>query len=107
MKSHWMLFAALLLAGYAEASDGPLPEVKVPREFFACERDSDCAAAGDACRSCGRPTIINKKYLKAYDELDQKLRLEKGFVRACEACAPGRLKPRCVKKKCLQVPRAP
>lgn len=99
--------AGLLLAGPASAADKALPEVRVPAAHFACVRDSDCAVAGDACRSCGKLTIINKKHLKAYDELDLKLRRAKGIARACEACGTSHLKLSCVKKRCLQTPRAP
>lgn len=102
-----MMVAALLLAGPAAASDKALPEVRVPSSHFACVRDSDCAVAGDGCRSCGKLTIINKKYLKDFDARDLKLRREKGFVRACEACSTRHLELKCVKKKCLQVQHAP
>ena len=56
--------------------------------------------AGDGCRSCGELIILNKKFLKKFDALDQKLRAEQGFVRACEACSTSGKALKCVRNKC-------
>lgn len=100
------LLAVLLLAGSSPAL-GQLPDVKVPEKFYRCEADKDCAVAGDACRSCGNLIIINRKYLKKFDELDQRARRKKKVVRACEACGTGNAAPRCERGRCRQGATAP
>jgi hypothetical protein len=77
-----------------------LPELKIPEKWRACQQDSDCAIAGDACRSCGKVTVIHKKYLKDYLSLDQKEREKAGFNPACEACFRGDIRVVCKSKVC-------
>lgn len=48
----------------------------------------------------GLRIINNKKHLKWFNDLDQKLRRKMGFTPACEACGIERAQPRCVKKEC-------
>lgn len=90
----------LMLAGSLQPLRAELPSIKVPPKYLECRQDGDCAVAGDACRSCGEPIIINKKHLKWFNDLDQKLRRKMGFTPVCEACGLERAQPRCVKKKC-------
>jgi hypothetical protein len=84
-----------------------LPLLEVPEKYFQCEQNSDCAVAGDSCRSCGELTIINKKYLNEFNEMDQKLRTIHNAHRTCEACDTSLAELKCVEMKCLQGSCAP
>jgi hypothetical protein len=86
------------LFAFAYASE--LPVLKVPAHWRQCEVASDCAVAGDGCRSCGAFDIINKKFLKEFQEFDQKARRKAGFARACEACSTAHVNVVCREKKC-------
>ncbi|MCM2304099.1 MAG: hypothetical protein NDJ72_05310 [Elusimicrobia bacterium] len=101
-----VIAAALVFAGmrpvYAD-----LPDLKVPEKFYQCRQDDDCAVAGDSCRSCGKLIIINKKFLKTFDALDQKARRKNKIQRACEACSTKHAVLKCEKNKCIQKPETP
>lgn len=99
-----MIMSILTLAPAAHAE---LPVIRLPSSYFQCSRDNDCAVAGDSCRSCGELIIINRRYLKKFRELDEKLRKKKKFVPACEACDTKRVVIKCVSNKCVQERRAP
>lgn len=101
-----MIGALALLAGLS-CAQAELPRVKVPEKFYRCEQDKDCAVAGDSCRSCGQLIVINRKYLKKFNELDQKERRRKNITRACEACSTRQAALRCVRNKCRQDAQAP
>lgn len=96
----------VILAGAAKAQE-ELPNVKVPEKFFQCKVDKDCAVAGDACRSCGKLIVINRKFLKKFDALDQKERKQKNIHRACEACSTRQVVLKCVENRCRQDAKAP
>jgi hypothetical protein len=87
-----------------EAAQCP-PQIHLPDFHYACNSASDCAIAGDGCRSCANQFVINKKFLKEFDERDQLLRQKYECSVACEACATKDTKIYCVEKKCtLQAP---
>lgn len=92
------MIAALLFFFTVNAAE--LPKLKLPEEWSSCEQDSDCAVAGDACRSCGELAIIHKKYLKAYAEMDNKARKKAGVTMACEACSTQHVKLSCEESHC-------
>ena len=97
------LFTLFILVGPSIALCSGLPAIKAPKKFLECKTDTDCVVAGDGCRSCGELIIINRKFLKEFDELDQKLRRKHGVLgMACEACSTQRAQLKCVKKRCLQ-----
>jgi hypothetical protein len=96
----------VILAGVAQAQQ-ELPNVKVPDKFFHCKVDKDCAIAGDACRSCGKLIVINRKFLKNFDALDQKERKRKNVHRACEACSTQQVVLKCAENRCRQDVKAP
>lgn len=100
------VFLLLLIAGSRPAF-AEMPEVRVPEKFYQCKVDKDCAVAGDGCRSCGSVIVINRRYLKAFDELDQKERRKKKIVRACEACSTKHVLLKCVENRCRQPAKAP
>lgn len=101
-----LIIAIVLFAGLASAN-GDLPREKVPEKFFQCKQDKDCAVAGDSCRSCGDLIVINKKYLKKFQELDLKERRKKKTMRSCEACSTQHVLLKCVQAKCQQGATAP
>jgi hypothetical protein len=76
------------------------PRINLPDFHYACNSASDCAIAGDGCRSCDDPFVINKKFLKEFDERDQLLRQKYECSVACEACANDDAKIYCVNRKC-------
>ena len=96
----------LISAGVAQAQQ-ELPTIKVPEKFFQCKADKDCAIAGDACRSCGNLIVINRKFLKKFDTLDQKERKRKNVHLACEACSTRQVVLKCAENRCRQDAKAP
>lgn len=77
-----------------------LPILEVPPAWRSCKVAADCAAAGDGCRSCGPPIVVNKKHLKDVEALDAKLRAAANFHAACEACSIKDVQVRCERGKC-------
>mgnify|MGYP001557454008 CR=1 FL=1 len=81
------------------------PQINLPDFHYACNSASDCAIAGDGCRSCADQFVINKRFLKEFDERDQLLRQKYECSVACETCSTKDTKIYCVEKKCtLQAP---
>lgn len=81
------------------------PQINLPDFHFKCSQSTDCAIAGDNCRSCTNQVVINKKFLKEFDERDQLLRGRLECSVACEACDNKSVKVYCVERKCtLQAP---
>ena len=77
-----------------------LPEVPIPEKWKECEVSEDCGFVTEACRSCGTPISLNKKFLAAFDEADRKLREENRTVLSCEACSQKVWKAGCVNHLC-------
>lgn len=98
---------AIVLSAGLNPAYAELPEFRFPDKFYQCKKNNDCAVAGDACRSCGNLIVINKKYLKKFNELDQKERRKKNLLRACEACSTGHVILKCEKNRCQQDVKAP
>ena len=68
--------------------------------YRACETDADCVLAGDACRTCGTLSFVNKRHKAAAEAEDIKSRLKDNCIRACEACDTRGAKGVCRQKVC-------
>ena len=99
MSAYWSIIAVIAGVALARAE---LPSVKIPEKFYQCKEDKDCAVAGDSCRSCGNLIILNRKYLKKFNELDQKERRKKNVHLSCEACSTQHVPLKCIHDKCRQ-----
>jgi hypothetical protein len=96
-----IVLSALAASGASPAPErGCLPAVKTPAKWSRCNVDSDCVIAGDACRSCATPFVINKKFAADFLALDNKLRADAKCVIACEGCATNRFQIYCAKGIC-------
>ncbi len=95
-----LLAASAALVLCSPAAFAELPDVPIPDEWRACETSDECGFVTEACRSCGTPISLNKKFLAAFDEADRKLREEKKMVLTCEACSQSAWKAACVIHRC-------
>ncbi len=101
------LSAVLVILIFQIAGASCLPKVKIPDSYFKCEVDSDCVVAGDACRSCGEPWVVNKAYQKDLEAMDEKLRQKAKCHLSCEACSTQWVQARCEKERCKNVGKRP
>jgi hypothetical protein len=97
-----ILLITLLAIGFPHHLFAELPFINTPEIYFQCNQDADCAVAGDSCRSCGKLIVINKKYLKQFNEFDLNLRKEKNIQPTCESCDTSQVILKCIENKCSQ-----
>ncbi len=93
----------IFLATWAQDNQCP-PQINLPEFHYNCNQASDCAIAGDGCRSCNNQFVINKKFLNEFNERDQLLRQKFECSVACEACSTKEIKIYCVERKCTLEP---
>lgn len=99
MKYVLWLFWVMAMPTFAEG----LPAVKVEPSWQQCTVDSDCDIVRDACRSCGEPIALNKKFISDYLKVDYAQRKTAGLMMSCEACSQQNLVVRCENNQCKGV----
>ena len=97
----------LLITGFSHHLFAELPSINIPEIYFQCNMDTDCAVAGDSCRSCGKLIVINKRYLEQFNKLDLESRKEKNIHPTCEACDTSQAILKCIENKCSEESHAP
>lgn len=83
------------------------PAVTLPAEWTACAADTDCALAGDGCRTCANHLPVNKAHLAEASARDAEARKAINCVLTCEACSPALTKLTCEGGQCRARPAAP